>query len=301
MEVVETIFWGAALSFGVLLSVGTAGHALLTKRDERSALGWMLICLLLPALGPLLYGILGVNRIRTRARASGLAWRATQAIPPPLLEQPYAVIDRVSRSVTHMPVVAGNELRLLYDGEEAYPAMLTTIEQARERLFLATYIFDSDETGRRFVSALEAARRRGVDVRVLVDGVGELYSRPRISRLLERAGVSVARFIPPGLFPPTLHLNLRNHCKLLVADGRIGFTGGMNIGDRHLARRDDPQRVRDVHCRIEGPLSDHIERVFLDLWGFAAGERASDKYRMNREKAVSIRPPSTLNESHCSG
>ena len=113
--------------------------------------------------------------------------------------------------------------------------MLEAIECAGRSLFLSTYIFETNDTGRRFIDALARAAGRGTDVRVSIDGTGELYSIPRAGTLLKRRGVRVARFLPPSLIPPELHINLRNHRKILVADGAIGFIGGMNIGDRHLA------------------------------------------------------------------
>jgi len=94
-----------------------------------------------------------------------------------------------------------NRIEILHNGEEAYPAMLNAIEGAKESLFLATYIFDTDRTGRRFVEELGKASGRGVDVRVLIDGIGELYSLPPAGYLLRKRGVRVARFLPPRIFP----------------------------------------------------------------------------------------------------
>src|SRR5690625_5765253 len=114
--------------------------------------------------------------------------------------------------------------------------MLQAIDSARDHICLTTYIFDTDETGRRFIDALGRAVERGVTVRVLIDGVGEWYSWPRASSLLRRAGVDTARFLPPRLIPPSVSINLRNHHKILVVDDRVGFTGGMNIRDRKSTR-----------------------------------------------------------------
>jgi cardiolipin synthase len=131
---------------------------------------------------------------------------------------------------------------------------------------------DSDKTGRAFIAALSDAVGRGVDVRVILDGVGEYYSFPRAGTLLKRAGVPVARFLPPKLLPPSLFINLRNHCKILVADGKVGFTGGMNIGDRHLAGDlSDASRVQDIHFRVRGPVVSQMEQVFLAHWSFCTG------------------------------
>jgi len=270
-----------------LITVGAAaaaGHALLSKRDPRAALGWIAVCLMFPLAGPALYFLFGFNRIRTRARklqaqsgprtsdgddaAVDVAAMSVDDVPDEFRE-----LARISDAVTGWPLVGGNAVELMHSGEQVYPAMLEAIERASKTLYLATYIFESNTTGERFVDALADAAGRGVDVRVMIDGVGELYSLPRASRLLSKAGVRVARFLPPKLIPPTVHINLRNHRKLMVVDGRMGFTGGMNIGDRHLAEsRDNPARAVDAHFRVQGPVLEQLERVFLDDWEFVTGE-----------------------------
>ncbi len=263
----------------VVLSLITAGHALLAKRDPRAAMGWIVACLALPVAGPLLYFFFGINRIRTRAQTLKRRRRVLrEGVPPALavedLAPEHAALARVSSAVTDLQLAGGNAVEPLYNGEQAYPAMLAAIDGAAARLYLATYIFEPNATGKAFVDALRRAQSRGVDVRVLVDGVGELYSRPRIGSLLAAAGVPFARYLPPRLLPPSLHMNLRNHRKVLVADGRLAFTGGMNLGDRHLAESGDPARVVDVHFRLAGPIVAQVERVFRDDWAFASGEPA---------------------------
>jgi len=189
------------------------------------------------------------------------------------LPHPCRQVARISEAVTGSPLLGDNRIDMLQNGEEAYPAMLKAIQEARESVFLTTYIFETNRTGRQFIDALARANRRGVDVRVIIDGVGELYSLPWAGSLLKRKGVRVSKFLPPKLIPPTVHINLRNHRKILVADGRIGFVGGMNIGDRHLADApDNPSRVIDVHFRLEGPIVTPIQRTFLEDWFFCTGE-----------------------------
>jgi len=261
----------------------------LYKRDPRAAFGWVAVCLMFPVAGPVLYFLFGINRIHTRAQKlrhrarfrmhmgyERLEAATGSAVERGELDRDHVDIVKVGDTVSRNPLVAGNRVKLLENGEEAYPAMLEAIEEARESIYLCTYIFKVDETGRRFVDALARAVERGVDVRVLVDGIGELYSLPRtVCPLLRRRGVSFARFLPPTLLPPTLYFNLRIHRKVLVSDGRVGFTGGMNIGDAHLAesvRNRAP--VRDVHFRIAGPVVEQLERAFLDDWRFCTGDES---------------------------
>ena len=106
---------------------------------------------------------------------------------------------------------------------------------------------------------------------MLLDGVGEWYSLPRAGSLLKSEGIKVARFVPPRILPPSIHINLRNHRKLLVVDGVIGFTGGMNIGDRHLRKRPERRNeTADIHFQLEGPVVEQLQAVFDEDWYFAA-------------------------------
>jgi cardiolipin synthase len=266
-----------------LFSIYSAGHALLNQRDPRAALGWVAVCLFFPpGTGALLYWLFGVNRIHTTAlrwQRRG-HWQSTTRngrlsdfpkteLPSPLKDDAAALLA-VSDRIAGRPVLGGNRVVMLQNGEEAYPAMLAAIASARRSVYLCTYIFDTDVTGRRFIEALGEASARGVDVRVLVDGLGALYSRPPAPRHLRRAGVRTARFLPMSR---GIHVNLRNHRKLLVVDGGTGFTGGMNIGDRHLATNEaNPRRVADLHFQIDGPVVMQMEEVFMEDWHFSTGD-----------------------------
>jgi cardiolipin synthase len=269
-----------------LVVLAAAGHALLFKRDSRAALGWIAVCLLFPFAGPFLYFLFGINRVRTRAQKLDRLYpfrireNDDQGYDPAVpaegdlcLPPESAEIVRVSETVTRLPLLAGNRVEILHNGEQAYPAMLEAIESSERSLFLSTYIFDTNDTGLRFIDALARCARRGVDVRIIIDGIGELYAIPRAGTLLQKEGVRVARFLPPRLIPPSVHINLRNHRKIMVADGSIAFVGGMNIGDRHLAENlDNPSRVVDAHFRVAGPVISQIERTFLEDWRFTTGE-----------------------------
>lgn len=267
------ILGSLAFAFGLF----SAGHALLNKREPRAALGWIVLCLGAPGIGAGFYWLFGVNRIQTKARGLQAAFWQDSGITPPFVPEPVALpseelrsLKRLADAVTRRPLVGGNKLETLHNGEEAFPAMLRAIAGARRSVFLSTYIFDADGTGRRFAHALRAAAARGAEVRVLVDALGERYSFPPARRLLRGSGVRVARFLP--LLTGGIHLNLRNHRKLLVVDGAEGFTGGMNIGDRHLAAGQDPRRVVDIHFRVAGPVVAQMEQAFLEDWHFATRE-----------------------------
>lgn len=267
------------------LSLLATGHVLLHKRDPRAAFGWVVVCCVLPGLGPLGYWLIGINRIRTQARdwqaklpgngaaeASFCSWSLHQGQSIAFSEEGYAALVSLADGVTRRPLLPGNRVVALHNGEQAFPAMLKAIADARESVYLASYIFDSDGTGQAFVEALTQAADRGLDVRVLLDGLGERYSFPVARRLFKGSTVAIGRFLPPSLSGRGLHFNLRNHRKLLIIDNGRGFTGGMNISDRHLASTSSHFQAIDVHFGIEGPAVGQMLEAFMEDWTFATGD-----------------------------
>lgn len=295
---IETIDYAwLLLILHTLLAVGSAGHALLYKRDPRAALGWIAVCLAYPIIGPILYYMFGINRLRTHAyQLKGAPLKRlknsyergdtptqhnnTYSSPTPHLDQPELIaLARSSSAVTHRPLLEGNAWVPYFDGESTYEAMIQAIHDAEHSVCLASYIFETNHSGRAFITALQQARSRGIQVRVLLDGFGELYSFPRAGSLMRKHGLKIARFVPPRLIPPSLHINLRNHRKLLVVDGHTGFTGGMNIGDRHIRQpKTGLSSTVDVHFQLKGPVVQQLQSVFDEDWMFATGENFT-KYR----------------------
>jgi len=271
-----------AALFHLIISPMAALHALMFKRDSRAALGWIALCLLLPVAGPVLYLLLGINRIRRRARRlelpglrpgfeRGRGRRPNSAEHP---DMPVAVrtLARIGTRLSDHPVTDGNHIEPLVNGDQTFPAMLEAIDEAARSIFLTSYIFDTDDVGTAIIERLAAAQDRGVDVRVIVDGIGQSYSWPRAPRRLRNAGIRTAVFLPPRLLPPRLSINLRIHHKILVVDGHTAFTGGLNIGARHMVG-EQPARnaVADMHFRLRGPGALQLESEFLRTWEFVTG------------------------------
>lgn len=257
-----------------------AGHALLNKRDPRSALVWVSISLTVPVVGPLAYWLLGINRIKRRA----LQWKSnrqadsTETLSPqrtsaavlPELYDSLRAIEILSSKVARLGLTSGNCITPLENGDAAYPAMLSAISSARSSLHLSSYIFDGDGIGAAFVDALRVAAGRGVTVRVIVDAMGERYSRLTARTALKGSGVDVRHYLPLHQAP---FINLRNHRKLLVIDGVVAFTGGMNIRSnscRAFAAKD--RLVNDLHFRVDGPAVADLQRIFLEDWHFISGQ-----------------------------
>jgi len=269
----------------LLLDLVLSAHAILTKKDTRSTIGWVGLIWFSPVVGAVAYVLLGVNRLRSRASRlrAGTARiqhelagcvpddaRLTEAIGPP--DHPLRSLAVLVGHLTERPLADCNAIDPLEGGDAAYPAMLEAIARAERSVGIASYIFDNDATGREFVAALGAAVRRGVAVRVLVDGIGASYSRPTIIGPLEEAGVRCAAFLPttiPFYFP---YANLRNHRKIMVVDGTVGFTGGLNIREGCRLSRSPRHPVRDMHFRLRGPVVAQLLEVFAEDWQFADGE-----------------------------
>ncbi len=267
------------------LAIWASCHVVLTKRDNRSALGWVGIIWLTPFFGPLLYLMFGVNRIHRKARRL-MKYQEKPASPPieyctdeDLHRELGSDYDRLSRLVqfvdqsTKVPLLDGNRLTPLAKGDDAYAEMLSAIDAAHKSVSLQTYIFDNDEAGRQFVQALTRAKDRGVEVRVLIDDVGTRYTWPSIKGHLRGAGIQFNTFLPT-LIPWKFHYtNLRNHRKILVVDGRVGFTGGMNIRQGCMESNPGKYPLHDLHFKVEGPVVRHLQETFADDWEFCTDER----------------------------
>jgi cardiolipin synthase len=280
------VLWPHVLAASILaINIVASAHAILVKRDTRSTIGWVGLIWLSPVFGAIAYAVLGVNRIRSRASQlrAGLitvAHELRDAVPAHdrlreaigADDSPLRSLARLVGEVTGRDLVDGNRIEPLDGGDTAYPRMLDAIGEAKRSIGMASYIFDNDPTGRIFVDALAAAVRRGVAVRVLIDGIGSSYTWPSIVGRLSQAGVRVDRFLPtsvPIYFP---YANLRNHRKILVIDGTVGFTGGLNIRDGCWLAHNPRHPVRDMHFELQGPVVAHLLEVFLEDWAFATGE-----------------------------
>jgi len=259
------------LTLATVVTVHVLGH----KRDPRAAVAWIGLAWLSPVVGSVLYVLLGINRVRTRARTlRGTDRRGTGG--PGSAETPsnagLLAVEVAGGRITRRAVEDGNRVRILRNGDEAYPSMLAAIESAQRSVALSSYLFRADRAGLPFIKALAGAHERGVAVRVLVDGIGSGYFRSGTYAALRARGVPVARFLhslAPWRMP---FLNLRNHRKLLVVDGAVAYTGGLNIGAENLVLAQPDRPVLDKHFEVRGPVVAQLCEAFAEDWRFAAGE-----------------------------
>ena len=259
---------------GIVIALALSVHILLTKRDVGAAIGWIGLVWFSPLPGGVVYLVFGVNRVQRRARVLREGPRAVPRDVPAgsPREDHLAPLERAERHLTRRATVAGNAITMLRNGDEVYPAMLAAIAGARASIALSTYILRDDEAGAPIIDALIAAHARRVVVRVLLDGVGSGYFVSPAYRRLRRAGVRVARFLHSPLPWRMPFLNLRSHKKMLLIDGRHGFTGGMNIGAENLVARRPRHPVRDTHFTVAGPILAQLVEAFANDWAFVTGE-----------------------------
>ncbi|HSY09810.1 MAG TPA: phospholipase D-like domain-containing protein [Candidatus Dormibacteraeota bacterium] len=276
-----TQFWPhLAAGFDFLAALFASIHTLLHKRDSRAATLWLGLIWFVPLFGPILYLSLGVNRIRRRAIQLGVHKTFSRPIPENLGEPQHdgaehlKMLARVVSRIVAQPLTAGNKIEPLVNGDAAFPAMLAAIESAKKSITLGTYIFDNDESGGEFVAALKSAVERGVAVRVLIDAAGTRYSWPPITYKLHHAKIPFGKFLPASIFTPwrAATINLRNHRKSLIVDGKIAFTGGINIRHGNVLAEKPKSPVQDLQFHIEGPVVAQLQEAFANDWAFTTGE-----------------------------
>ena len=306
-------YWPHILGFvSLALTVVAASHAAMTKDEVRAAIGWVGVIVLSPIIGPLVYAVGGINRIRRasivsqRRHSFGVGslaqnFEVSDAEVAGDVGRRFAALKTLGDKATRRHLKTGNAITVLRTGDEAYAAMIAAIAAAERSIILETYIFDRDPLGLRVAEALIAAREHGVAVRVLIDAVGARYSVPSIVGYLQKGGVPVDVFngnIIIGLRLP--YANLRTHRKLLIVDGRIAFAGGMNIREGFTTEFAGEAAAHDTHFRVEGPVVEDLFGVAAEDWRFASGEElAGDVWAITPQTAT--QGPTVLMRAVASG
>lgn len=277
------IYWPhVVLVVSIVASVLATVHIAMTKQDVKAAIGWVAVVIFSPLLGATFYLFAGINRIRQerlsaqRELAEHEIMAMDRLIVPALgshADGYFEALRTLGDKVCRNELLKGNRVAILRTGDETYPAMLQAIHNAKRCVALQSYIFDHDGIGIQIAQALIDAKNRGVEVRVLIDAVGAKYSRPPITHMLKRGGVSVGRFLPTVIGLRLVYANLRSHRKLLVVDGDLALAGGMNIRAGFTTEFAGNKRASDTHFKIVGPAARQLMDSFAHDWEFTTGER----------------------------
>jgi cardiolipin synthase len=270
---------------GVILTLLTIPWVLISKKNSTSAVAWCLFIFFLPIVGSLFFLIFGYQQIHRPLRRKQKHKRLFQLSNPasrrPMLsvqntkisqDSSWEEIGRLARRFGAFPAKSGNRVVFYYEGNSAFAAKKEAIRSARHHIHLEYFIFQPDDSGRELLELLTQKAREGVEVRLLYDAMGSRrLTRATLQPLLD-AGGKVSVFLPLNLLRRHFQVNLRDHRKILVVDGRVAFTGGLNIGDEYLGKVPRFGFWRDTHLRIEGPAVAGLQRIFTEDWDFAASE-----------------------------
>ena len=189
---------------------------------------------------------------------------------PPDLSVGEPTFVRTLEAHTEAPLVPGNRAQILLNGDEIFPAMLAAIREAKTTITFANFIYEQGEIAREMAEALAERCRAGVGVNVLLDAVGSSSMPKRYRQLMERAGCHVASYHAINPLAIT-RINHRNHRRILVVDGRIGFTGGTGVGDKWTGDGRTKGHWRQTDVRVEGPIVTHLQAAFAENWRDATG------------------------------
>jgi cardiolipin synthase A/B len=282
----------AVLTYGSIaaevLGFALIPFVLVRRKEPAATIAWILVLLFLPGLGATLYLLFGRSRVRWSARRKRAADEAlgghligfrvplSEVLSTPLPLAGHRLgLFRVSSVLSRGRSTHGNAVNVMLGGAATYAAIGEAIDAAQHHVHAEYYLIRPDVTGSWFLDKLSEASRRGVQVRLLCDGWGCLGLPRAWIRNLRDDGVRMTWFLPLSsmLVQPA---NLRNHRKIVVVDGKVGFTGGINIGDEYLGKMPSVGAWRDTHLRIEGPAVSELQSVFLRDWFFSSGEIVRD-------------------------
>ncbi len=257
--------------------VAAAVGIVLQRRSAAATMAWLLALALLPIAGLIVYRLLGPLRLERKRLRRRYAQAALEDAVGAMATIRAAATDDAQLAMVPIglrgaPPLHATAVELYLDGASAYAAILAAIAAATHHVHVEYYIWEPDQIGHRLRDALVAKARAGVQVRVIIDGTGSARLGRRFLRPLRDAGVEVARFNPVKLrFIRTRRVDFRTHRKIVICDGMVGFTGGMNIADNHSAEF-GPGYTRDTHVRVDGPVVLSLQRIFLEDWCFATAQ-----------------------------
>ena len=264
-----------------VLGVIGAFHAVFTARTPQGAIAWSVSLIAMPYLSVPLYLVFGRSRFQgyVHARKNQISI-VTDALQDArnkivadsenkwLTEEVIRGIEQLSR----LPLVGGNNVELLVDGEATYASMIKGIEAAESYVLIQFYIFRADETGQRFADALKAKAKQGVSVRFLYDEVGCYQLPSEFVVSLAESGVEVYPFNTRKGSRNRTQINFRNHRKVIVVDGNKSWVGGLNVGEEYLGLDADIGPWRDTHLCIDGPATLDMQVSFVEDWHWSADE-----------------------------
>jgi cardiolipin synthase A/B len=276
------VAWAGA--FFAVVALALIPVVLLRRKEPSSTIAWILTLIFLPVVGAILFLLFGRDRVRWPAKRkrqadafmrSILRERTLEARDPSFADGQLTELEKqifqVGSLLSGARASVGNRIEVLTRGNDVYEALAAAIDGAKHHVNAEFYLIRNDATGAWFRDKLVRAAERGVEVRLLCDAYGCLAIGSAWRRPLRRAGAKLGVFLPMrSLFLQPV--NLRNHRKIVVVDGKVAFSGGVNIGNEYRGEMRGIGHWRDTHFRMEGPAALALQRVFFQDWFFTTGE-----------------------------
>ena len=246
------------------------------NRNPIKSLAWIMAVVFLPVIGIIWYAIFGQDltkkHVISKRMYNKLKKRPLDEMYPPVqLEYPkeHANVIRLMQNMDYNPLLGGNDVKIFTSGKEKFESLFTDIRNAKKHIHVEYYVFSDDEIGKRFREELILKAKEGLEVRVIYDGFGSRKSKKKFYEEFRNAGIETEPFLDLKFPQLTSRINYRNHRKIVVIDGQIGYTGGMNVADRYISGF-KWGTWRDTHVRIEGKGVQGLQSVFLLDWYFVS-------------------------------
>ncbi len=268
---------------GYLLTLTLLPVVLLTKKRESVAtVAWMIAIVTMPYIGAFFFVVFGINHVGRRVKSRLAALRNASRSVPQLpghhhlsesrLNDTQRDLWRLAERVGGARATVGNSVQLLIDANQTFKEIVTAINSAHSSIHLEYYIWQPDRIGTALRDLLIGKANQGVQVRFLYDAIGSSRLTHRFLKPMRDAGIRVATFVPGQSLRERWSINLRSHRKIVIVDGEIGFTGGMNVGDEYLGRDPYFGLWRDTHLALRGPTVLQLQEVFAIDWHYATGD-----------------------------
>lgn len=275
----DLIVWGAKIAFGLhVLGIFSAIQAIQYSRTSQGAIAWAISLISFPYVSLPLYWIFGRDRFNGYTMARKSKDQAIVHLRNDLTKHP-SVTERdvdlentaVFEKLAGMPFTRGNAAHLCVDGKETFDAIFKDIDAAKEYLLVQFFIIHDDELGTQLKEKLIAAAKRGVRVYVLFDEIGSHALSKKYQNELREHSIEIVAFKTTKGAKNRFQLNFRNHRKIVVADGTVGYVGGHNVGDEYMGKDPKFGHWRDTHVRLEGPAAAALQISFLEDWYWSQG------------------------------
>ncbi|MCQ2968834.1 MAG: cardiolipin synthase [Clostridium sp.] len=252
------------------------------RKDPTTTWAWLLILILIPGIGFIVYLLLGQNlsrqkifrekKIIDKTRAAGLEEMQEIHGIKKKLQDEYNDLILMNYNQCGSIYTTGNEVKTYISGEKKFQDLIKDIKAAKEFIHIEYYIFRFDDLGKAIISELKEKVEQGVEIRLLVDGMGSKDLKQKEIRYIESLGIKFSIFFP-GVFPRVnTRINYRNHRKIVVIDGEIGYVGGFNVGNEYVNRGHQFKFWRDTHLKVRGQAVNELNKRFILDWDYASNE-----------------------------